>query len=80
MLFLGDNGHHKPSERAADLLPALARAGIDMAYSDDLNDLNTEELDPLTARALDEHLEPVSSITEQTTRTFEPSYGKGERR
>jgi putative membrane-bound dehydrogenase-like protein len=44
VLFLGDNGHHRPIERAADLLAPLARAGIDMAYTDDLNDLNTENL------------------------------------
>ena len=44
------------------------------------NDLSTNELNPLTARALHEPLEPVSSITEETTRTLEPSYGKGERR
>ena len=44
VLFLGDNGHHKPIERAADLLAPLARAGIDMAYTDDLNDLNSENL------------------------------------
>jgi uncharacterized protein len=44
VLFLGDNGHHKPIDRAADLLAPLARAGIDMAYTDDLNDLNAENL------------------------------------
>ncbi|HTU23706.1 MAG TPA: PVC-type heme-binding CxxCH protein [Gemmataceae bacterium] len=44
VLFLGDNGHHKPIERAADLLAPLARAGIDMAYTDDLNDLINENL------------------------------------
>jgi putative membrane-bound dehydrogenase-like protein len=44
VLFLGDNGHHKPIERAADILAPLARAGIDMAYTDDLNDLNSDNL------------------------------------
>jgi hypothetical protein len=44
------------------------------------NDLSIEESNPLTARALQEPLEPVSSVTEQTTRAFEPSYRKGERR
>jgi putative membrane-bound dehydrogenase-like protein len=44
VLFLGDNGHHRPIERAADLLKPLAAAGIDMAYTDDLNDLNSENL------------------------------------
>jgi hypothetical protein len=45
-----------------------------------LNEPSNEEPDPLTARALHEHLEPVSSVTEQTTRALESSYGKGERR
>ena len=44
VLFLGDNGHHKPIDRAADLVAPLARAGIDIAYTDDLNDLNSENL------------------------------------
>lgn len=42
-----------------------------------LNELGTEEP---TARALREPLEPVSSVTEQTTRALEPSPSKGERR
>ena len=45
-----------------------------------LNEPSGEELGPSTAHVLPEHLEPVSSVTEQTTRALEPSYGKGERR
>ncbi len=44
MLFLGDDGHHRPIERAAELIPPLAQLGIDVAYTDDLNDLNPEYL------------------------------------
>ena len=44
------------------------------------NELNKEEPNPLTARALNEPLEPVSKVTEQTTRHFEPAYRDGERR
>ena len=43
-LFLGDNGHHTPAPRAAELIPALALAGIDVAYTDDLADLNPANL------------------------------------
>ena len=43
-------------------------------------DLSADEPTPVTARALHESLEPVSSVTEETTRTLEPSYRKGERR
>ena len=44
------------------------------------NELSTEKPNPSTARALHEPPEPVSSVTEQTTRGFEPLYSKTERR
>ena len=58
----------------------LNRGAKEIRSVSQLHDLRTEEPDPLTTRALQEPLEPVSSVTEETTRTFEPSYGKGERR
>lgn len=44
VLFLGDNGHHRPTQRAQELLPALARNGIDLFYSSERDDLNRAEL------------------------------------
>jgi putative membrane-bound dehydrogenase-like protein len=44
VLFLGDNGHHQPTARAKQLLPVLAADGVDLFYTDDLDDLNTSEL------------------------------------
>ena len=38
------------------------------------NELSPEEPTPVTARALHEPLEPVSSVTEQTTPAFEENY------
>jgi hypothetical protein len=58
----------------------LNRGAEEIRTVPQLSDLSTEEPDPLTARALHEPLEPVSSVTEQTTRALEPSHGKGERR
>jgi len=43
-------------------------------------DLTTEELNEAPARVLLEPAEPLSSITEETTRAFEPLPRKGERR
>jgi putative membrane-bound dehydrogenase-like protein len=37
-LFLGDQGHHQPARRAAELLPVLAERGIDVQYTDDVAD------------------------------------------
>lgn len=41
-------------------------------------DLSTDELEPGSARALQMPAESVPSVTEQTTRAFEPSYRNGE--
>ncbi len=44
VLFLGDNGHHQPTRRAKELLPALAKDGVDLFYTDDRDDLKPSEL------------------------------------
>jgi hypothetical protein len=44
VLFLGDDGHHRPYVRAKDILPVLANNGIDMFYTDEADDLNMESL------------------------------------
>ena len=43
-LFLGDNGHHQPADRAAQLIPVMAGRGIEIDYTDRLADLNPENL------------------------------------
>ena len=58
----------------------LNRSAKEIRSVPQLSDVIAGEPDPLTTRALQEPLEPVSSVTEETTRTLEPSYGKGERR
>jgi putative membrane-bound dehydrogenase-like protein len=45
VLFLGDNGHHRPSERAKSVLPVLAQNGIDLFYTDDPADLDPAVLE-----------------------------------
>ncbi len=44
ILFLGDNGHHKPLERVPQLMAALGSRGINITYTDQLIDLNTSTL------------------------------------
>jgi len=44
VLFLGDDGHHKPKERFDILKPALQDAGISLSYTDQLSDLNADNL------------------------------------
>ncbi len=44
ILFLGDNGHHRPRDRSAELIPVLETRGIDVTYTDRLDDLAPEVL------------------------------------
>jgi len=45
VLFLGDQGHHRPHERAKEILPVLAHNGIDMVFTEDPADLDPGVLD-----------------------------------
>lgn len=44
ILFLGDNGHHKPIERVPELMAALGDKGINFTYTDKLADINPDNL------------------------------------
>jgi putative membrane-bound dehydrogenase-like protein len=44
LLFLGDNGHHRPADRFKQLQPVLKERGIELTYTDKLSDLNAETL------------------------------------
>jgi putative membrane-bound dehydrogenase-like protein len=44
VLFLGDQGHHRPSERAPQIIPLLATRGIDVTYTEAMSDLNPSTL------------------------------------
>jgi type 1 glutamine amidotransferase len=44
VLFLGDNGHHRPADMAPKIMAALGPRGINFTYTDQLDDLNPETL------------------------------------
>ncbi|NIP98270.1 MAG: hypothetical protein GWO24_34620, partial [Akkermansiaceae bacterium] len=44
LLFLGDQGHHVPSQRVADLKRAFGAKGIFITYTENMADLNPENL------------------------------------
>jgi putative membrane-bound dehydrogenase-like protein len=44
ILFLGDNGHHRPIQMAPLLMAGLGNRGINLTYTDKLEDLNPEYL------------------------------------
>ena len=49
ILFLGDNGHHKPMERLPSIMAALGDKGVNFTYTDQLEDLNLENLNKYDA-------------------------------
>lgn len=49
VLFLGDQGHHLPADRAAQLIPVMASRGIDVTYTEDI----ANALDPDTLASYD---------------------------
>jgi len=44
LLFLGDNGPHRPAERFAQLAPVLAERGIELKYTDEISVLTPKTL------------------------------------
>jgi putative membrane-bound dehydrogenase-like protein len=44
LLFLGDSGHHQPPARFKQLQPVMKERGIELTYTDNLDDLNPETL------------------------------------
>jgi putative membrane-bound dehydrogenase-like protein len=46
VLFLGDNGHHRPAERFRQIEPVLAERGIELTYTDRAEALNPKILHP----------------------------------
>src|SRR5438046_2672413 len=44
ILFLGDNGHHTPAKRFAQLAPVMKERGIDLTYTDKMSDVNPDTL------------------------------------
>src|SRR5262249_19036480 len=44
ILFLGDDGHHRPAERFRQLQPVLEKRGIELTYTDKVDALNPKLL------------------------------------
>ncbi len=61
VLFLGDGGHHRPADRARQLIPVMADRGIKIDYTEQVADLNRNKLaryDALVVYANIERIEP----------------------
>jgi putative membrane-bound dehydrogenase-like protein len=76
VLFLGDNGHHRPRDRFEQLQPVMAKRGIDLVYSDKVADLNAKTLGGYDALAIYANTEAISPEQEQALLDYVAS-GKG---
>jgi hypothetical protein len=76
ILFLGDNGHHRPAERFRQLQPVLAARGIDLQYTDKLEALNAQTLAAYDGLMIYANQEKISPEQEKALLDFVES-GKG---
>lgn len=76
ILFLGDNGHHRPIERVPTIMAALGAKGINFTYSDDLNDLNPVNLSKFDGVLLYANWDTISKPQEKALVDYIAS-GKG---
>jgi putative membrane-bound dehydrogenase-like protein len=59
LLFMGDNGHHRPSERFHELAPVLEARGIELKYTDRMEDLTAETLESFDGLVLYANIDKI---------------------
>jgi putative membrane-bound dehydrogenase-like protein len=76
LLFLGDNGHHQPAARFKELQPVLKERGIELTYTDKLDELNAETLGKYAGLVIYANQEKISPEQEAALLEYVAS-GKG---
>ncbi|MFD2574168.1 PVC-type heme-binding CxxCH protein [Spirosoma soli] len=76
ILFLGDNGHHKPIERVPQLMAALGNKGINITYTDKLEDINPENLAKYDGLLIYANWDSIPKVQEKALLDYVAS-GKG---
>ena len=76
ILFLGDNGHHRPIERVPTLMAALGSKGINITYTDKLEDLNLKNLNKFDALMIYANWDNITPEAEKDLLAYVAS-GKG---
>ena len=76
ILFLGDNGHHKPIERVPSLMAALGPKGINFTYTDDLKDINGQNINKYDALMIYANWDEITPEAERALLDYVAS-GKG---
>jgi putative membrane-bound dehydrogenase-like protein len=60
VLFLGDNGHHKPRARFDEIAPVLAARGIELTYTDNVDDLTRLDRNQYPALVLYANIDSIT--------------------
>lgn len=76
VLFLGDNGHHKPAERYRQLAAALAPRKIDLVYTDKPDALSAKTLAGYDGLVVYANIDAITPAQEEALLEFVAS-GKG---
>src|SRR5919109_588331 len=76
VLFLGDNGHHRPSERFRQIQPVLAARNVAVEYTDRVAALNPRTLAPYDALLIYANTEKITPEQEKALLDY-VAKGKG---
>ena len=76
LLFMGDNGHHRPESRFQELAPALEARGIEMKYTDRMEDLTPEILAQFDGLVLYANIDRIEDAQAKTVLDYVAN-GKG---
>lgn len=76
LLFLGDNGHHRPAERYRQLAPPLAERKIEVVYTDKADALNPKTLAGYDGLIVYANIDNITPAQEKALLDFVAS-GKG---
>src|SRR5260370_19672399 len=76
ILFLGDNGHHRPADRFKQLQQVLEKRGIELTYTDKVEDLSAKNLTDYDGLLIYANTTKISPEQEQALLDFVEG-GKG---
>ncbi len=76
IVFLGDKGHHRPSDFAGRIAPPLKARGIDIEYTEDISILSDQRLKNFDGLLVYANIDEISKDQEAALLRFVES-GKG---
>ena len=72
VLFLGDQGHHQPRKLAEAITPVLEKSGIHVTYTEDLQQLGSENLKKYSGLLLYANIDVLPAEVGEAPLRFSP--------